>query len=128
MKIEQIPKKFEQNLQRAASSHVIIHAGTNNSESASVDELINLFSDVSDYLQNMCTELSISSVVRRSDKQELNEKIDQFNFALFELCQMKHINFINNENILFSNLSRDGLHLNRSGQCKLPNNILQLLS
>ena len=76
----------------------------------------------------MCTELSILSVTRRSDKQELNEKIDQFNFALFELCQMKHINFVNNENILFSNLSRDGLHLNRSVQCRLTDNILQLLS
>ena len=41
LKIEQIPKKFEQNLQRAASSHVFIHAGRNNIESASVDELIN---------------------------------------------------------------------------------------
>ena len=88
MKIEQIREKFEQNLQRAASSHVIIHAGTNNIENASVDELINQFSDVLDYLQNMCIELSISSVIRRSDKQELNEKIDQFNFALFKLCQI----------------------------------------
>ena len=76
----------------------------------------------------MCTELSISSVIRRSDKQELKERIDQFNFALFELCQMKHINFINNESVLFSNLSRDGTHLNRSGQCKLTNKLLQLLS
>ena len=76
----------------------------------------------------MCIELSISLVVRRSNKQELNEKIDQISFALFEFCQMKDINFINNENSLFSNLSRDGLHLNRSGQRKLTNNILQLLS
>ena len=47
LKIEQIPEKFEQNSRRAASSDVIIHAGTKNIENTSVDELVNQFSDVS---------------------------------------------------------------------------------
>ena len=40
------------------------------------------------------------------------------------MCKTLNLNFVSNDNISVSNLSRDGLHLNRSGQSKLAANIL----
>ena len=51
--------------------------------------------------------------------------IRDINLALRLVSADEGFNFIDNENILKSDLNRDGLHLNPSGTDKLMRNILQ---
>ena len=87
-------------------------------------ELLHQYSDLAYDLIEKCTKTTFSSVIRRSDKPFINEKIDYLNDKLYDMCKTLNLNFVSKDNISVSNLSRDGLHLNRSGQSKLAANIL----
>ena len=111
-------------LNRNSIAHVVVHVGTNSVEHYSVDELLHQYSDLAYDLIEKCTKITFSSVIRWGDKPLLNEKIDYLNDKLYDMCKTLNLNFVKNDNISVSNLSRDSLHLNRSGQSKLAANIL----
>ena len=69
-----------------------------------------------------------SSIITRKDKPYLNDKTDVVNKKLYDICVSTGVEYIDNTNIVFSNLSRDGLHLKRSGQGKVTANICNTLS
>ena len=69
-----------------------------------------------------------SSIIERYDKPELNPIINSVNQSLYEVCCRLELGFVDNSNINSSNLARDGLHINRSGQSKLAANVLDFLS
>ena len=72
--------------------------------------------------------MTFSSIIRHKDKPYLNDKIDVVNKKLYDICVSAGAEYIDNTNIVFSNLSRDGLHLNRRGQGKVTANICNTLS
>ena len=128
LKVEQTSQRFSRELNRNSIAHVVVHVGTNSVEHYSVDELLHQYSDLACDLIEKCPKITFSSVIRRGDKLLLNEKIDYLNDKLYDMCKTLNLNFVRNDNISVSNLSRDGLHLNRSGQSKLAANILNVLS
>ena len=128
LKVEQTSQRFSRELNQNSIAHVIVHVGTNSAEHYSVDELSHQYSDLAYDLIEKCTKITLSSVIRRGDKPLLNEEIDYLNDKLYDICKTLSLNFVRNDNISASNLSRDGLHLNRSGQSKLAANILNVLS
>ena len=66
--------------------------------------------------------------LRQGNLTTTDEKIDYLNDKLYDMCKTLNLKFVRNDNISVSNLSRDGLHLNRSGQSKLAANLLNVLS
>ena len=128
LKVEQTFQHFSHELNRNSIAHVVVHIGTNSVEHYSVDELLCQYSELAYDLIEKCTKITFSSVIRQGDKPLLNEKIDYLNDKLYDMCKTLSLNFVRNDNISVSNLFRDGLHLNRSGQSKLAANILNILS
>ena len=79
-------------------------------------------------LKEKCDKMGFSSIIQRNDRPELNSKIEILNDGIYEICRKHDLDFINNDNITATNLARDGLHINRSGQIRLTANFLQLFS
>ena len=63
-----------------------------------------------DLFQSRYTNISISSILLRSDKS-LNDKINETNKILRSLCKSKGWPFLDHRNIDISCLNRRGLHL-----------------
>ena len=79
-------------------------------------------------LKEKFDKMGFSSIIQRNDRPELNSKIEILNDGIYEICRKHDLDFINNDNITATNLARDGLHINRSGQIRLTANFLQLFS
>ena len=65
-----------------------------------------------------------SGILRRFSKPELNQKITSINSFLRNLCLAKGLDFIDNDNVNFKHLGRDGLHINKDGQHRLALNFI----
>ena len=59
--------------------------------------------------------IAFSSILKRSDDQSLNAKGKKVNELLEDELSTKGMDIIDNNNILYSNLWKDGLHLNDGG-------------
>ena len=127
-KIEQVQERFSHELARSSEACVIVHAGTNNLESGSVNVILDSYEDLANLLVEKCSRVVFSTIIKRNEKPELNEKIDSINEGLYRFCIRKDIDYIDHDNISFINLARDGIHINRSGQAKFTANILNLLT
>jgi hypothetical protein len=115
---------------RKQPKKLIIHAGTNNLRHSSPNEIADKVIELAENFQKDCshTEVIISSLVIRSDREELARKVNETNNILKSSCLEKKLGFLDNGNISRSHLNIRGLHLNREGNALLQANILHFLS
>ena len=104
-----------------------IHAGTNDltNNSKSLENYKRLADSVRSKLPNY--KLAISNVITRKDKNEIDKKVEAFNFKLSKFCKKNKIDVIDNKNLDDSCLNYKQLHLNRKGNSYLANNFLDYI-
>ena len=73
------------------------------------------------------TKLVFSSILIRKDKKDISKKVTDINSRLKNYCQQKHLDFIDNSNILEEHLGNRKLHLNKRGNSVLANNFMKYL-
>ena len=73
------------------------------------------------------TKLVFSSILIRKDKKGISKKVTDINSRLKNYCQQKHLDFIDNSNILEEHLGNRKLHLNKRGNSVLANNFIKYL-
>lgn len=107
------------------SDVIIVHAGTNNLKSATPVALSNEIIETLDDIKsnNPGAQVVFSSIFKRSDELHLNAKVIQTNKILKDKLLLQGYDLIDNDNILFTNLAKDGLHINQGGLRKFAGNI-----
>ena len=109
-------------------SHVIIHAGTNNlpEESGSVcmEHIENLCLTVKSKFAN--AKIGVSGITLREDVQ-VDNKIQEVNNGIKEMCKKRNYTFINNSNIKSDSLNRSKLLLNIRGSALLASGLIKFL-
>ena len=107
-------KEYVKPLLKRKPDEIILHVGTNSLRDLEVnlcaDEIIELARSVGPSIK-----VSISSIIQRSDNQQLNRKARQVNTALKSQCSDNGFTFIDHSNINADHLNRSGLHLNKEG-------------
>ena len=100
----------------------IFHVGTNNlqKESTSVanDNLYKMSNLIASSVPNSC-KVALSSIIKRTDKPELAQKVSSLNHTLENLCKQNNWTYINNDSVV--DLA-DGLHPNDRGMSFLVTN------
>ena len=71
--------------------------------------------------------LTISNVIARKDKNEIDKKVETFNIKLSKFCKKNKIEITDNKNLDDSRLNYKQLHLNRKGDSYLANSFLNYL-
>ena len=116
-----------QQVGKSDSDIIVVHAGTNDIKSSNAealsDEIINTLSKIQE--SNPSSQIAYSSMFRRNDKNDLtpNRKVAEVNKILEEKLNLHGFDFINNANILFCNLWKDGLNINAGGIRKFAGNL-----
>ena len=107
------------------SDVIIVHAGTNNLKSATPVQLSNEIIETLDDIKsnNPGAQVVFSSIFKRSDELHLNAKVIQTNKISKDKLLLQGYVLIDNDNILFTNLAKDGLHINQEGLRKFAGNI-----
>ena len=106
--------------------HFILHVGTNDlsSEKCSMkiaESIINL----SCRLKNKIHDVSVSTIILRTDDKKLNEKEMEVNLHLKELSKERNISLIDSSRkIKAQHLNKDKLHLIKCDSRVLSNNFL----
>ena len=118
LKVEQVTNRYEE-LLNEDFDEIIIHVGVNNTEHESEESIMNKFRTLSQSIKE-----SHVGILRRSDKPELNKKITHINSFFKNLCSDNGVDFIDNDNVNFKHLGRDGLHINKDGQRRLTLNFI----
>ena len=107
-------KEYVKPLLKRKPEEIILHVGTNSLRDLDVkacaDEIIELARSVGSSVK-----VSISSIIQRSDNQQLNKKASKVNAAVKSLCTNNGFTFIEHTNINSDHLNRSGLHLNKEG-------------
>ena len=76
---------------RAKPDHFILHVGTNDLNSnRSPDEITKVIIDLASKLRSGKSGVSISWIMMRADKPELNKKVSELNHHLKEMCNRKN--------------------------------------
>ena len=73
------------------------------------------------------TKLVLSSISLRKDKKYILKNVTDINSCLTNHCQEKHLDFIDNSNILEEHLENRKLHLSKRGNSILANNFIKYL-
>ena len=76
---------------------------------------------------NPSTKIVVSGLILRLDRPDLNNSITTINAVLKRNASNKDYTFMDNSNITYAHLKRDGLHLNDSGTSQLASNINKLV-
>ena len=107
---------------------IILHCGTNDLQHEI--NTINNIKQIDDYVKSKSpdTKLVISSVVLRSDKKELSQKVNTLNSRLTKFAKNNKLDLVDHSNINESCLNRSKLHLNKKGDSYLANNIMKYLN
>ena len=80
------------------------------------NEIAKAIIDLASELKSEKSGVSISSIIMRADKPELNKKGSEVNHHLKEMCNRKNFYFIDHsKKIKASHLNSSRLHLNRKG-------------
>ena len=110
-------------------SFVIVHCGTNNISSHNTSQIMSLFQKLHTILMslNESTRVAYSGLTGNRNCLQTDIYVCQVNNRIREFCADKHCSFIDNYNITLSHLSRDGVHLNRSGIIQLARNFISFL-
>ena len=122
MKIEEVKNKVGGS---DNSDVIIVHSGTNNVNDKSPSDLAEVIVNSMESVQkkNPSARVEYSSIFKRKDDQTLNVKARKVNELLSEELSIRDIDFINNDNIIYRNLWKDGLHLNEGGVRKFSGNL-----
>ena len=93
-----------------------IHRGTNDIQSSvnTLQKIRKVISSIKEYDTDDNIKTALSSIIHRSD-HDFEDKINETNRKLENLCKGKGMIFINNSNIDSTCLNRSKLHLNESG-------------
>ena len=106
---------------RKEPDELILHVGTNNIRDDNPREvaegIVNLGFQINQNSPN--TNISISSLLLRSDRPQLNDNIKETNKILRLLCNSNGWPFLDHPVIDLSCLNRRGLHLNHKGSYQL---------
>ena len=108
---------------------IILHGGCNdvNNKNSAPEKIANEIADMAilcrDYGVN---DVFISAMICRRGKF-LNGKVKRVNFLLKQICEENGYFFIDNSNIEFRDLWKDGIHLLESGKTKLAENLIYFL-
>ena len=110
---------------KVVSDVIIVHAATNNVASTTSQELCKDTLDTLGEIQknNPKAKMAFSAVFRRKDSHDLNAKVTQLNELLAEKLPLEGFDMIKNDDIIFSNLKSNGLHLNEGGVRKFAGNL-----
>ena len=76
---------------------------------------------------NPSTKIVVSGLISRLDRPDLNNSITTINAVLKRNASNKDYTVMDNSNITYAHLKRDGLHLNDSGTSQLASNINKLV-
>ena len=71
--------------------------------------------------------IGFSAIFRRKDDQNLNTKVTKVNTLLEDELALNGIDIIDNSNIFFSNLWKDGLYINDGGVRKFSGNLSRFI-
>ena len=104
---------------------IIVHAGTCNIRKQTIPDdlaegIVSTLRDVKSKLPK--AQIAFSSILKRKDDLELNAIVIKTNQLLEEKLLLSGLDFINNENIRYGNISFDGLHINEGGVKVLASN------
>ena len=104
---------------------VIIHAGTCNIRKQTnpeklADEIVSTLKEVKEKLPK--AQIAFSSILKRNDDMELNARVLKTNQLLQEKLLFSGLDYIDNDNIRYGNISVDGLHINEGGVKILASN------
>ena len=116
---------FVKPVARRRPKRVIIHSGTNDLRSNEANHIVGLLIDISKVVKSISpgTDISFSSIVKRSDDTSPNGKIHNVNVQLKKQCSELGYDFIDNDCINAACLNRSGLHLNQRGDASLARNL-----
>ena len=95
---------------------IVIHCGTNDIQKNvnTLQKIRKVISSIKDCDTENNIKIASSSIIYRSD-HDFEDKINEANRKLENLCKGKGMVFINNSNIDSTCLNRNKLHLNKSG-------------
>ena len=115
----------------ADTNVVIIHAGTCNirkqtNPESLADEIVSTLCEVKRKVPR--SQVAFSSILKRNDDLELNAKVIKTNKLLEEKLLLSGLDFINNDNLRYGNISFDGLHINEGGVRILASNFSKYIS
>ena len=102
---------------------IIIHSGTNDIQNNvnTLQKIRKVISSIKEYDTDDNRKIALSSIIHWSD-HDFEDKINETNRKLENLCKGKGMIFINNSNIDSTCLNRSKLHLNKSGTSLLIKN------
>ena len=118
LKIQQVA----QTVGKTDRNIIIVHTGTNNILKSTPEELCDSTMTALKKIQqsNPNAQIAFSSVFRRKEE---NGKVQKFNKLIEEELSLNGFDYVDNSNILFSNLWTDGLHINDGGIRKYAGNV-----
>ena len=112
---------------RAQPDELILHIGTNdlqtNTSRQVIDNIVNLADNIS---QNCTSEVTISSLLKRLDKPNLDSKVTEINNGLHKFAANRCWKFISHNNINRKNhFNSNGLHLSHEGNSLFASNLIK---
>ena len=111
------------------SDVIIVHAGTCDIKAKTPEELRGEIITTLEAIKakNRRSQIAFSSILRRKDSELLNGKVKRVNELLKEDLELHGFDVIDNDNVLFSNIGADGLHINPGGIRKFAGNLARYL-
>ena len=108
---------------------IIIHSGTNDVENNinTLQKIRKVISSIKEYDSDDNIKIALSSIIHRSD-HDFEDKINETNRKLENLCKGNGMIFINNSNIDSTCLNRSKLLLNKSGTSLLIKNFSKTMN
>ena len=108
--------------------HIILHVGTNdlNSEKTA-SQISKSILDLANSLKHETNTIHVSLIVPRND--HLNNKVNEVNSRLINMCQQRNIKIINHTDTIdpSKHLNESLFHLNRYGAIEFTNNFKKFL-
>ena len=113
MRIEQLKNHVEHD----KWDNIVVHVGTNNLKEGNPTKITDKLDQCLTFIQarNPNCQVAFSGIFSRKDNPDLNRNGHIVNEKIKDRLMERGIDFIDNSNILFSNLFRDGLHLSSEG-------------
>lgn len=114
---------------RKSPEHIIMHVGTNDLKFNEAESVENNIIKVCEQISQISprTRITLSQVTQRKDVPGIENKVNDLNDRLSNLCRRKNWTLINNSNINEKGLDRFGLHLNRPGAAILAKNVINCI-
>ena len=108
--------------------HIILHVGTNDlNTEKTASQISKSILDLANSLKNETNTIHVSLIVSRND--HLNNKINEVNSRLINICQQRNIKIINHAYTIdpSKHLNESLFHLNRYVAIELANNFKRFL-